>query len=58
MPATSTGAAPATQLESIDDIEDSLAVGQAWRDDLRIVTTIGFDPGRASWFDGATGARL
>jgi acetoacetyl-CoA synthetase len=25
------------QLESIDEIEDSLAVGQAWRDDVRIV---------------------
>lgn len=44
------------QLETIDDIEDSLAIGQAWHDDVRIVLFVKLRDGRA--FDDTLERRI
>jgi acetoacetyl-CoA synthetase len=44
------------QLEQLDEIEDSVAVGQAWHDDVRIVLFVQLRDGRA--FDDALERRI
>jgi len=44
------------QLEAIDDVEDSVAIGQAWHDDVRIVLFVVLRDGRA--FDDVLERRI